>query len=207
MAHALRCRPECCLSRTCPLGTTSQQDIADTDACKGLIGLRRWGVPSADHEKRGTLAGLGAASLARHVGLSFTIAATVMLWSSPGLGATLTWNSNTESDLAGYRVYQCAQLPCGKASPTATLLAILGKVTSFDIGTPAVVQHYFVTAHNFANKESGRSNVVTYTPPGFVAPPPPPPPPAPTRLQVGSGDRPSGTYPPDYLPTDPQRSR
>jgi hypothetical protein len=52
------------------------------------------------------------------------------------------------------------------------LLATLGKVTSFNIGTPAVTQYYVITAYNFRNKESGPSNVAAYFPPG-VSPPPP----------------------------------
>lgn len=92
-------------------------------------------------------------------------------------GATLTWNANTDPDLAGYRVYQCSQQPCGRANGTATPLATLGKVTSFNIGTPATVQYYVVTAYDFANNESSESNVTTYTPAGN---PPPAPNPTPT---------------------------
>jgi len=92
-------------------------------------------------------------------------AAILALWSTTVWGASLTWDDNSASDLAGYRVYQCSQLPCSKAFGTATPLATLGKVTSFNIGTPAVVQHYLVTAYDFAQNESGPSNVLTYYPP------------------------------------------
>lgn len=108
------------------------------------------------------------------------IAGTVLgliLAESVAWGATLTWDVNTESDLAGYRVYQCVQQPCGPAFGTATLLATLGKITSFSIGTPAVVQYYVVTAYDFANNESGQSNFTTYIPPGGSPPVPPLPPP------------------------------
>lgn len=110
------------------------------------------------------------------------VAGTVMgliLAESVAWGATLSWDVNTEPDLAGYRVYQCSQQPCGPAFGTATLLATLGKATSFSIGTPAVVQYYVVTAYDFANNESGQSNVTTYLPPGGSLPVPPPPTPAP----------------------------
>ncbi|HKY70950.1 MAG TPA: hypothetical protein VJL88_03450, partial [Nitrospira sp.] len=93
-------------------------------------------------------------------------AVIVGLWSTAVWGASLTWDANTvSSDLAGYRVYQCSQLPCGKSYGTATLLATLGKVTNFNIGTPSVVQHYVVTAYDFASNESAPSNVLTYYPP------------------------------------------
>jgi hypothetical protein len=99
-----------------------------------------------------------------------------MLWSGTTWGATLTWDPNGEPDLAGYRVYKCSQQPCGRAFGTATPLATLGKVTSFDIGTPVVVQYYVVTAYDFANNESTESGVVTYTP----SAPTPTPTPSPT---------------------------
>jgi hypothetical protein len=102
-----------------------------------------------------------------------TLAVIVVLWSSTTWGATLTWDPNGEPDLAGYRVYQCSQQPCGRAFGTATPLATLGKVTSFDIGTPVVVQYFVVTAYDFANNESTESGVVTYTP---TAPTPTPTP-------------------------------
>ena len=92
-------------------------------------------------------------------------ACVLVLWSTTAWGASLTWDANSASDLAGYRVYQCSQLPCSKSYGTATLLATLGKVTSFNIGTPSVVQHYVVTAYDFALNESGASNVLSYYPP------------------------------------------
>ncbi len=92
-------------------------------------------------------------------------AGVLVLWSTTVWGASLTWDANSASDLAGYRVYQCSQLPCSKSFGTATLLATLGKVTSFNVGTPSVVQHYVITAYDFALNESGASNVLTYYPP------------------------------------------
>jgi hypothetical protein len=69
------------------------------------------------------------------------MAVVLMLWGTTTWGATLTWTANNEPDLAGYHVYQCTQQPCGRAFGSATLLTTLGKVTSFNIGTPAVVQY------------------------------------------------------------------
>ena len=103
-----------------------------------------------------------------------TIACVLVLWSSTAWGATLTWNANGEPDLAGYRVYQCSQLPCTRASGNASSLAAVGAVTSFNIGTPAVTQYYFITAYDFANNESPESGLTTFTPAG--SPPPVVPP-------------------------------
>ncbi|MGH7146814.1 MAG: BACON domain-containing protein [Nitrospiraceae bacterium] len=107
------------------------------------------------------------------------IAAVLVFWSSTAWGATLTWTANGEPDLAGYRVYQCSQQPCSRTSGTASLLVTLGMVTSFNIGTPAMTQYYFITAYDFANNESGNSNLATFTPPGSPPPPIAPPPVAP----------------------------
>lgn len=97
---------------------------------------------------------------------------SVVLWGSASPAAMLMWNANTESDLAGYRVYQCTQLPCSRAAGTTSLLANLGTVTSLDIGTPTTVRHYIVTAYDFNNNESNDSNVATYTPPSDPPSPP-----------------------------------
>jgi len=102
------------------------------------------------------------------------IAGVLVLWSSTAWGATLTWTANSEPDLAGYRVYQCSQQPCTQASSNASPLASLGTGTSFNIGTPAVTQYYFITAYDSANNESSASNLATFTPVG--APPPVMPP-------------------------------
>ena len=109
------------------------------------------------------------------------IAGVLVLWSSTAWGATLTWNANKESDLAGYRVYQCSQQPCTQASGRASLLATLERVTNFNIGTPAVIQYYFITAYDLANHESGASNLATFIPAGS-----PPPPPTPGGLHIDS---------------------
>lgn len=110
------------------------------------------------------------------------IAGIIMLWSSTVWGATLTWTAGNEPDLAGYRVYQCSQLPCTLSSGNASLLATLGTATSFNIGTPATTQYYFLTAHDFANNSSPESATTTFTPAGT---PPPPPPPAVSLKVVG----------------------
>ncbi len=114
------------------------------------------------------------------------IAGVLVLWSSTAWGATLTWNANSEPDLAGYRVYHCSQQPCTRASGTASLLATLGTVASLNIGTPAVTQYYFITAYDSANNESGSSNLATFTPAGSPPPPPLTAPPTPGGLHINS---------------------
>ena len=71
---------------------------------------------------------------------------------------TLTWNANTETDLAGYNVY------CGKTSGIYNVPIKLGKVTTYtvDLPTLTVDQKYFcvVTAYDLTGHESGKSNEV-----------------------------------------------
>jgi hypothetical protein len=94
----------------------------------------------------------------------------LVFWSGTAWGATLTWNPNSEPDLAGYRIYQCSVLPCTKSSGTP--LATLGTGTSFNIGTPASTHYYFITAYDSTNNESGISNLATFYPIGSSSPPP-----------------------------------
>lgn len=107
------------------------------------------------------------------------IAGIIILWSSTVWGATLTWTAGSEPDLAGYRVYQCSQQPCSRASGKATVIATLGTVAQFNIGIPAVTQYYFITAYDRSNNESSESSLVTFVPAGSppvvdVSPPPTP---------------------------------
>ncbi len=95
------------------------------------------------------------------------IVGVLVLWSSTAWGATLTWNANSEPDLAGYHVYQCSQQPCTLASANESLLVTLGKTTSFNVGTPAGTHYYFITAYDLKNNQSTESNLTTYP-----APPP-----------------------------------
>ena len=107
-----------------------------------------------------------------------------VFWSSTAWSAMLTWNANSDPDLAGYRIYQCSQQPCTRASNTASPLVTLGQVTSFDIETPAVTQYYFITAYDLTNNESGESNVATFIPGGTSSPPPLTAPPTPAGLRI-----------------------
>ena len=121
--------------------------------------------------------------------------AIAVLVSDAAWGATLTWNPNMEPDLAGYHVYQCTSQPCGRTYGTATLLARLGAVTSFNIGTPSVTQYYVVTAYDLANNESAESGLAIYSPstspPPPSSPPPssPPPSPPPSPPAIGAAPR------------------
>ncbi|MCG3115415.1 MAG: DNRLRE domain-containing protein [Candidatus Manganitrophus sp. SA1] len=81
--------------------------------------------------------------------------------------ATLTWNANTEADLAGYRVY------FGTASRTYGPSVNVGKATSHTLTGLANQTYFFaVTAYDTAGKESAFSVEVSksITTPDTVAP-------------------------------------
>jgi IPT/TIG domain/Fibronectin type III domain/Bacterial TSP3 repeat len=80
--------------------------------------------------------------------------------------ATLAWNANTETDLAGYRV----EYGTVAGSPTTTV--DVGNVTQRQFtGLQAGVTYYFrVRALNTSNLQSGPSAEVSYTPPVAVVP-------------------------------------
>jgi hypothetical protein len=105
----------------------------------------------------------------------------LILWSGTAWGATLTWKANSEPDLAGYRVYQCDGLPCTLKSGASLLVTVAKNETSLNIGTPAEITYYFVTAYDSANRESGASGVAVFVPAGS-----PPPPPTPGGLRIDS---------------------
>jgi hypothetical protein len=72
--------------------------------------------------------------------------------------ATLAWDANTESDLAGYKIYY------GNGSHVYGSPVILGKVTTYTItNLPAGTYYFAVTAYNTAGLESGYSNEVSTT--------------------------------------------
>ncbi|HJT22601.1 MAG TPA: hypothetical protein VJ746_19165 [Nitrospira sp.] len=123
------------------------------------------------------------------VGRVTAMAIVLTLCAGAAWAATLTWNADTDSDLAGYRIYTCSQLPCTKAAGTANMLASVGTVTSFNIGTPVVVQYYVLTAYDYANNESKESEPAVFIPTGSTSLPPPPqpaatPPPPPLNVRL-----------------------
>lgn len=88
----------------------------------------------------------------------------VVLWSGTAWAATLTWEANSEADLAGYRVYQCSELPCTLKSGASPVGVVEKNETSLNIATPSRIQYYFVTAYDYAQNESGASTVVVFKP-------------------------------------------
>jgi hypothetical protein len=83
----------------------------------------------------------------------------------------LAWDPNTESDLAGYRLYHKVGSSFGGVVPYNNFIAEIPVGTqTFNIQITEPGTHYFiVTAYNESGKESGPSNeiykVINGTPP------------------------------------------
>lgn len=72
----------------------------------------------------------------------------------------ISWNANTESDLAGYKIYY------GAVSGTYDEVVDVGNVVTYTIINPGDDVVYFaVTAYDKAGNESGKSDVVSVNPP------------------------------------------
>jgi len=102
----------------------------------------------------------------------------LVLLAAPAFGqqsAVLSWNANSELDLAGYKVYygyfNCATM--GTLRPVVTL----SKVTTYTItGVPdgTTMLSARITAYDTANNESAKSNCVEKTFASIPTPEPPP---------------------------------
>ncbi len=87
-----------------------------------------------------------------------TVPVTLIVAAPPTLGtATLTWNANTEPDLAGYQVY------VGTASGVYGVPISVGNVTTYQVTNLTVGQTYYfaIKAVDTSNNESGYSNEVS----------------------------------------------
>ena len=89
---------------------------------------------------------------------------------------TLAWDANTETDIAGYRIYY---YPFG--STAAHVVVNTGNVTNFTISglTRGTRYVFYATAYNTSGLESEPSNTVEYTPPKRPA--------APRTLRISGG--------------------
>jgi fibronectin type 3 domain-containing protein len=83
-----------------------------------------------------------------------------------GIGIRATWNANTETDLAGYKVYY------GIATGVYGAPIDVGKVTTYDIGNLSESTKYFIaiTAYDTSGNESLKSLEASITIPDVTPP-------------------------------------
>jgi hypothetical protein len=89
---------------------------------------------------------------------------------------TLGWNRNTETDLAGYRLYY-GNRPRAQATYPQTVPINNGYATTWQLTLPDGVYYFALTAVDLAGNESGFSREVMAEVSEVTSPPPPPPPP------------------------------
>ena len=100
-----------------------------------------------------TISGTGATNTPQTVPVVLTITAPTTS------SATLTWNANSETDLAGYKVYR-ATASGAYGAPLATIPA--GTVTYQASGLISGTTYFFtVTAYDSSGNESARANEVS----------------------------------------------
>ena len=92
-------------------------------------------------------------------GITRTVNVALTLNPQASSSVTLTWNANTESDLAGYKVYRATS----SGAYGAPIAAILGNTTSYTAtGLQFNATYFFVvTAYDIAGNESAYSNEVS----------------------------------------------
>ena len=91
--------------------------------------------------------------------LLLTICLLALAFTAHAADVTLQWDANTETDLAGYRVYQAT----GSAPDTFTRVQdIAAPATTATVkGLDNTAHSFAVTAYNTAGLESAYSNIVT----------------------------------------------
>jgi fibronectin type 3 domain-containing protein len=98
-------------------------------------------------------------SICRKFTLGFILLFSTLLFSKVGLAAhiRLAWDPNTESDLAGYRIYY------GTGPGSYTGSVDVGNVTSCTLTglKKGETQYFAVTAYNSSGSESGYSSEVS----------------------------------------------
>jgi hypothetical protein len=90
--------------------------------------------------------------------LGIIIPALIVPRTTMAADVTLAWDANSETDLAGYKIYY------GSVSQSYTNVVDVGNVITYTVQNLLPFKYYFAaTAYNLSNLESGYSNEVSNT--------------------------------------------
>jgi fibronectin type 3 domain-containing protein len=133
------------------MNTTSGTTNTETDSV--TVSVNTSGLQAGNRTATITVTATGASNTPQ------TIPVTLALNPPATSSATLTWNANNDSDLAGYKVYR-ATASGAYGAPIATLQ---GNVTSYPATGLSIGTTYFfvITAYDKSGNESTFSNEVS----------------------------------------------
>ncbi len=119
-----------------------------------VASVNKSGLSAGTYNGTITVAASGATNTPQTVPVSLTISSGTV-----NQAATLIWNANGESDLAGYKIYR-ATASGAYGAPIAT---IVGNQTSHVVSglQPGTTYFFVITAYDNAGNESGWSNEVS----------------------------------------------
>ena len=124
------------------LSTASGTTTTEVDTVSATVNLA--GLAAGTYNAAITVTGPGVTNSPQSIPVSLTLSAA-----STG-SVTLTWNANTESDLAGYKIYS------GTKSGVYGAPVSVGKVTSYVVSnlTKGTTYFFTITAYDNAGNES-----------------------------------------------------
>jgi hypothetical protein len=136
----------------------SVSPTAGTNGGSTTVAVNLSGLAAGTYTTAIIVAAAGATNTPQVIPVTLTVASPTSA-SPTTSSATLTWNANTETDLAGYKVYRGTS-PGTYGAPIATLQ---GNVTNYvATGLQLGMTYYFaVTAYDTAGNESVYSNEVS----------------------------------------------
>jgi hypothetical protein len=140
-------------------GTWTVSDNASWIAVSPTSGSSNGSIVASVNTSTASLGSNSAVITVTGGGITRTVNVTLMLNAPATSSATLTWDANSESDLAGYKVYR-ATASGTYGAPIATLQS---NVTSYlATGLQSGTTHFFVvTAYDSEGNESVYSNEVS----------------------------------------------
>jgi hypothetical protein len=132
------------------LSITSGTTTTETDSV--TVSVNTSGLSAATYNAAITVTATGASNTPQTIPVTLTLSAPATS------SAALTWNANTDSDLAGYKVYR-ATASGAYGAPIATLGNVTGyTATGLTVGT---TYFFVITAYDQAGNESVFSNEVS----------------------------------------------